>query len=59
MPNPGPMFSYAGFAGATKILLALSMWIGRLEIVTVIALLHPNVWRNLQWRGDAPRNATP
>ncbi|MHC5010622.1 MAG: TrkH family potassium uptake protein [Planctomycetota bacterium] len=50
----GPMGSYADFSSATKMVLAASMWIGRLEIVTVIALLHPHVWRNLRWRGDAP-----
>lgn len=46
----GPMGSYDGFSEVSKILLALSMWLGRLEIVTVLALLHPHVWRNLRWR---------
>jgi len=27
------------------------MWVGRLEIVTMLALLHPHVWRNLQLSG--------
>jgi trk system potassium uptake protein TrkH len=48
----GPMGSYANLGDATKVALALSMWIGRLEIVTVIALLHPDVWRHLRWHGD-------
>ena len=50
----GPMGSYDGFSDAGKLLLALSMWLGRLEIVTVIALFHPHVWRNYRWRGDMP-----
>lgn len=51
----GPMGNYDSFSEVGKILLALSMWFGRLEIVTVIALLHPHVWRNYRWRGDMPR----
>lgn len=46
----GPMGSYADFHAVSKTILALSMWVGRLEIVTVIALLHPHVWKNLVWR---------
>ena len=49
----GPMGSYDFFSAPSKILLALAMWIGRLEIVTVIALFHPHVWRQYQWRGDS------
>jgi trk system potassium uptake protein TrkH len=39
----GPMGSYASFDDASKIVLTLAMWIGRLEVVTVLALLHPDV----------------
>ena len=52
----GPMGSYDSFSDIGKILLALSMWLGRLEIVTVIALFHPHVWRNYRWRGDMARS---
>lgn len=45
----GPMGSYANFAWFNKLLLYVAMWVGRLEIVTVLALLHPHVWRNLRW----------
>ena len=51
----GPMGTYDVFSPASKILLSLSMWVGRLEIVTVIALLHPHVWRHLQWHGETRR----
>lgn len=46
----GPMGSFAGFADGQKLLLILAMWVGRLEMVAVLALLHPDVWRNLHWR---------
>jgi trk system potassium uptake protein len=47
--STGPMGSFAGFSPVAKLLLTASMWIGRLEIVTVLALLHPHVWRRLGW----------
>ena len=46
----GPMGSFAGFDPLSKCLLVFAMWIGRLEIVTVLALLHPHVWRSLRLR---------
>lgn len=45
----GPMGSFAGLSEPTKWLLAFAMWIGRLEIVTVLALLHPHVLTQLRW----------
>ena len=46
----GPMGGYAGFTDTTKLILFAAMWIGRLEILSVLALLHPHVWRNLHLR---------
>lgn len=46
----GPMGSFAVFDDVSKLLLIGGMWVGRLEIVTVLALLHPDVWRKLRWR---------
>lgn len=46
----GPMGSFADFDDVSKVLLILGMWIGRLEIVTVLALLHPDVWRKIRLR---------
>lgn len=46
----GPMGSFAGFDDVSKLLLTAGMWVGRLEIVTVLALLHPDVWRKLRLR---------
>jgi trk system potassium uptake protein TrkH len=45
----GPMGNFAGFDAVGKVVLTFAMWIGRLEILSVLALLHPHVWRNLKW----------
>jgi trk system potassium uptake protein TrkH len=45
----GPMSNFAQFGDGAKTILTLAMWIGRLEILTVLALLHPDVWRHLHW----------
>jgi trk system potassium uptake protein TrkH len=46
----GPMGSYADFPVASKLALTAAMWAGRLEIVTILALLHRDVWRNIRLR---------
>jgi trk system potassium uptake protein TrkH len=46
----GPMGNFAGFSTFSKLLLTFAMWIGRLEIVTVLALVHFDVWRGLKLR---------
>jgi len=46
----GPMGSFAEFSDFSKIIMTIGMWIGRLEIVTVLALIHTHVLRNLHWR---------
>jgi trk system potassium uptake protein TrkH len=43
----GPMETFAGLSVATKLLFALAMWIGRLEVMTVIVLFHPDVMRTI------------
>lgn len=48
--HAGPMGSFAGFSHPAKLLLTAAMWLGRLEIVTVLALLHQDVWRELRLR---------
>ena len=45
----GPMSNFAHFGDGAKLILTAAMWIGRLEILTVIALFHPHVWRHLHW----------
>ena len=51
----GPMGSYAGFSDGVKVMLSVAMWVGRLEIVTVLALLHPDFWRNVRMKDRPPR----
>lgn len=45
MGAAGPSLDYAFFAGWEKLLLIVLMWLGRLEIVAVTALLLPAFWR--------------
>ena len=49
----GPLSNYGHLHPLAKIVLTLAMWIGRLEVVTVLALLRWEVWRSLHWRGLA------
>ncbi len=46
----GPFGSYAHFPDAIKVYLSLNMWIGRLEIITVLIFFHPASWLGLRWR---------
>jgi trk system potassium uptake protein TrkH len=52
----GPMGSYAEIGSASKIILSIGMWMGRLELITILALLHPDVLRNLRWHGKFFKN---
>jgi trk system potassium uptake protein TrkH len=45
----GPMASYADLHPVSKIVLALMMWIGRLEVLTVLVLFRFEAWRGARW----------
>jgi len=45
----GPMSSFAGLHPVSKIVLTLEMWIGRLEVLTVLVLLRWEAWRSARW----------
>ena len=45
----GPMGSFADLHPVSKIVLTAAMWVGRLEVLTVLALLRPEVWRLARW----------
>jgi trk system potassium uptake protein TrkH len=47
----GPMASFADLHPLSKIVLTSAMWIGRLEVLTVLALLRPEVWRGSRLLG--------
>jgi len=46
----GPMDSFAHLHPLSKVLLTLAMWLGRLELITVLAILRPGLWRGATWR---------
>lgn len=41
----GPTGSYAAFPALSKVLMALLMWLGRLELITALVLFTPFYWR--------------
>lgn len=45
----GPMANFADLHPASRIVLTLAMWIGRLEVLTVLVILRPEAWRSGQW----------
>jgi trk system potassium uptake protein TrkH len=47
----GPMGSFANLHPLSKITLTLEMWIGRLEVLTVLVFVRLEPWRNVRWRG--------
>jgi trk system potassium uptake protein TrkH len=44
----GPMGSYAGLHPLSKVVLILEMWAGRIEILPVVLLFSPELWRRLR-----------
>ena len=49
----GPMANYGHLHPLSKLVLTGAMWVGRLEVLTVLALLRPEVWRSAHWRTAA------
>jgi trk system potassium uptake protein len=45
----GPMASFGHFHPVSKIVLTLAMWIGRLEVITVLVLFRAESWRSARW----------
>jgi trk system potassium uptake protein TrkH len=41
----GPMESYIELPATTKLLMVVLMWIGRLELLTVLVIFTPSFWR--------------
>jgi trk system potassium uptake protein TrkH len=41
----GPMDSYLKFSDPAKLFMVILMWIGRLEILSVLVIFTPNYWR--------------
>ncbi|MDO8677344.1 MAG: TrkH family potassium uptake protein [Acidobacteriota bacterium] len=51
----GPMAHYGDLHPVSRIVLTLAMWIGRLEVLTVLVILRPEAWRSGQWSSGNPR----
>jgi trk system potassium uptake protein TrkH len=51
----GPMSNFAHLHPVSKITLTLAMWIGRLEVITVLAILQPRLWRMASWSTSRQR----
>jgi trk system potassium uptake protein TrkH len=45
----GPMENFASLHPVSKVVLALVMWIGRLEVLTVLVFFRAEVWRSARW----------
>lgn len=41
----GPMSNYAFYSPVSKLVLSLNMLLGRLEIIPIVLLFYPSVWR--------------
>jgi trk system potassium uptake protein TrkH len=50
----GPMGHFGNLHPISKIVLTLEMWIGRLEVMTVLVLLRLEVVRSARWAADQP-----
>jgi trk system potassium uptake protein TrkH len=44
------MGSFAELHPISKFVLTLEMWIGRLEVLTVLVLFRLEVWRSARWK---------
>lgn len=42
----GPMGSYIELPATTKLLMVVLMWVGRLELLTVLVIFTPSFWRS-------------
>jgi trk system potassium uptake protein TrkH len=48
----GPMAHFAHLHPVSRVVLTLAMWIGRLEVLTVLVLFRWEIWRTARWRPD-------
>src|SRR5687767_648530 len=53
----GPMANYADLHPISRFVLTLAMWIGRLEVITVLVILRPEAWRAGRWSSGGPAAA--
>lgn len=53
----GPMAHFGDLHPVSRVTLTLAMWIGRLEVLTVLVVLRPEAWRSGQWSAESRRRA--
>ena len=53
----GPMAHFGDLHPVSRVTLTLAMWIGRLEVLTVLVVLRPEAWRSGQWSAASRRIA--
>ena len=52
----GPMNNFADLHPISRIVLTLAMWIGRLEVITVLVIMRPEAWRAGRWSSSGPND---
>lgn len=45
----GPMGHFGDLHPVSRVVLTLAMWIGRLEVLTVLVILRPEAWHSGRW----------
>jgi len=45
----GPMANFADLHPVSRVVLTMAMWIGRLEVITVLVIMRPEAWRSGTW----------
>lgn len=50
----GPMANFADLHPVSRIALTAAMWIGRLEVITVLVLFRAEAWRTSRWSASRP-----
>jgi len=62
-PRIGPMATFADLSFLSKLIFTAEMWVGRLEVMTVLVLFHPDALRTLfgrrAERGQGAPGASP
>jgi len=51
----GPMGHFGDLHPVSRVTLTLAMWIGRLEVLTVLVILRPEAWRDGRWAAEPAR----
>jgi trk system potassium uptake protein TrkH len=49
----GPMANFADLHPISRVVLILAMWIGRLEVITVLVIFKPELWRMSKWSSQS------